>query len=75
MPNRGSYPAGMANLILNYGSQTYVVECPTDADEKKFIKTFRGTLAIGGLLEVPTSEGVRYLGFPTGVEIVLTPSR
>lgn len=65
----------MPNQLLTYGSRTYEVVCETDADVKKLQSRLNGTLAIGGLLGVTTTEGVVHLGFPTGVEIVMVPRR
>lgn len=61
----------MANQLLTYGSRTYQVICPTENDEKKLIKLVSGTLAIGGLVAIETTEGLVHLGFPTGVEVVI----
>lgn len=65
----------MANQLLTYGSRTFEVICETEADEKKLRKFISGTLAIGGLFGVETTEGTVYLGVPTGVEIILTAKR
>lgn len=63
----------MANQMLTYGSRTFEVICETAADEKRLVKLLSGTLAIGGMVALTTTEGVKHIGLPTGVEIVLEP--
>ncbi len=65
----------MTNQLLTYGSRTFEVICETESDEKKLRKLIGGTLAIGGLFAVETTEGTFHLGVPTGVEIILTAKR
>jgi hypothetical protein len=63
----------MTNQLLTYGSRTFEVICGTDADVRKLQKLLSNTLMIGGLVKLETTEGTVHVGFPTGVEIILTP--
>ena len=63
----------MTNQLLTYGSRTFEVICESNADVKKLQKLISGTLMIGGLVRLDTTEGVVHVGFPTGAEIILTP--